>query len=328
MVIELVVPDFHGNMKIFKSLEKILAKHKVDRLFFVGDFSDGIDQSKIPQILKKNPQLGKYASKSGEVIARLRQKLQSGGRLSAEEEKELTHALKFNQQFGHILFSEEARLRYEPIDNAVKDISDKFKTSCYGVPGNHDNILCLKYLKALKPMLYFPKEISRQLGFDPQPLLKEKILGLVHIKSNGREMNPAFAGDPGRDETGELRYPFAFPDDDADELDKSAVWRDFKDTPLDLIVTHKSAMYGTTAVKDLAPHGKGLLELAKKNERLIEYAGHFHGDDIDGKGWIYNDDRNTGARSICPGTSFCMLVNRDGKKLKEVTPINLGYAAA
>ena len=301
MVREALVGDIHDNLKVFSSLEAILAKDKVDRIMYAGDFSDGIDPRRLMAIMseaRNDPAAAGVIAEHEAVIKDLRAKYETPAATQKMTEEEQNKFVETKMKVDELLVPYEASERYAPINDAIGRVNKKLNVKSYGVAGNHDDVFIYQHLKNV------------DLIDNSQSLAGEKVVGARR----------SLEGCEGHSDT-HGRF-FIQPDDD-DNLDNSHVYQAFKDKPIELLLTHKSCTVGELAKRDLMPRGKGLAALAKKNG-FVEYCGHFHGNP---EGWVYRDPE-TKVLSLNPGTSHMMVVSRKGKKVQNVKIYALGYNAA
>lgn len=299
MAKEVVVGDIHDDLRVFKSLDTILANEKdVKKVFLVGDISDGFNDKDLEAKMRdvqKDPAKKKILHEQMMIAGALQEKQEEQEEITDEEIQAYQAVSALAQGIYQDLLGKEAEARYKKLNDAAVKVGKKHKLPINAVAGNHDDVMIYKNMPGVKFL-------------DQQPhLAEERIIG-ARRSTEGTHQHQKTQG------------TMQLPADDHTVLEVSPVYTRYAPLPIDLIVTHKSSMLGELAKKDMMPTGNGLPALATKN-RCVEYCGHFH------QGWVYRDPK-TGVLSINPGTKHMMVVSRDGKKVDRIRIYALGYDAA
>ncbi|RMD57978.1 hypothetical protein D6825_02325 [Candidatus Woesearchaeota archaeon] len=307
IVEEIIVPDVHMRCKDVYSALKGLITKDTDRVFLVGDLKNDINYSRIEELLPEGAKRltsdlietakglesiikSEYGGSSQELI----RSLQDGSAPPSVKDAFERHAsiLKELSDVEDGVFAKESYEDYRVHEEWLSAIRKEYGVSIYGVPGNHDTSFLSSQVESVDWLI------------PGQSLREEGIIGAFGCHpENGGEVNPAFNGP-------NLKY--APPIDDSLSLDESPVYDSFKDSDVDLIVTHSGPDIGPLreSKNGKIPAMAGLTALVKEKGPVV-YEGHMHG------GIVYKCP-DSGAHIIRPGVNHIARVKRDGNKLLRV----------
>jgi hypothetical protein len=209
--------------------------------------------------------------------------------LSPAEEAELekaNEAVSRASELRERSYAIEAAERYKPHEDALKKLRERHKTGFYGIAGDSDN----KFIYDAMP--------SCTWLVRGQPLLSEQILGVSNVQCR-------------REDCAGPRLRYKIESDDCPVLERSAVWKQYKDAVVRAAVAHRPALQKGEST----PSSAGLDKIIN-DQRALLYAGHQLETAV-----IYK--HTTRSLILVPGSEAMILCQRDIRGVQRLDVIAL-----